>query len=79
MSVQPGGDHMIHRRKFLTGVLGLVTAPAIVHIANIMPVSTRMYSLEDHIRRELENYWVRRALPILNYPLSTTLKAMGTS
>lgn len=29
---------MIQRRKFLTGLLGLVAAPAIVRVASIMPI-----------------------------------------
>ncbi len=31
-------DFLMPRRKFLTGLLGLVAAPAVVKAANIMPV-----------------------------------------
>lgn len=29
---------ILHRRSFLTGLIGLISAPAIVHYSNLMPV-----------------------------------------
>lgn len=40
---------MLHRRAFVAGVVGLITAPAIVRAASIMPVSAIDYEFADPI------------------------------
>lgn len=48
---------IIGRRKFLTGLFGLVAAPAVIRVADLMPVKSIDQSVLDQLT--LEDYYKR--------------------
>lgn len=65
---------MIGRRGFITGLISLVAAPAIVRVSSIMPV--KAIPLNELTLKELDQYWLALAEKAVNPPYGTMMHAL---